>query len=65
MVMMCELRALIIYAIITVVGSLILECESIYFLVIGEIDLTIFIAFQIGILCLLSMLCIEYYEYKI
>lgn len=62
---MCELRALIINAIIIVVGSLILECESIYFLVIGEIDLTIFITFQIGIVCLLSLLYIEYYEYKI
>lgn len=62
---MDDLRSLITYAIITVVGSLILECESIYFLVIGEIDLTIFIAFQIGIVCLLSLLYIEYYEYKI
>lgn len=56
---------MIINAIIIVVGSLILECESIYFLVIGEIDLTIFITFQIGILCLLSILYIEYYESNI
>lgn len=63
--MMCELRALIINAIIIVVGSLILECEWIYFLVIGEIDLTIFITLQIGIVCLLTILYLEYCEYKI
>lgn len=62
---MDELRSLIICAIIVVVGSLILECETIYFLVIGEIDLTIFITYQIAIVCALSLLYIEYYEYKI
>ena len=60
-----ELRSLIICAIIAAVGSLILECESVYLLVIGEIDLTIFITYQIAIVCLLSLLYIEYYEYKI
>ena len=62
---MCELRALIINAIIIVVGSLILECESVYLLIIGEIDLTIFITIQISIVCLLTLLYLEYYEYKI
>lgn len=65
MVKINELRSLIINAIIIVVGSLILECESIYLLFIGEIDLAIFFTFQIGIGCLLSLLYIEYYEYNI
>lgn len=61
---MCELRALIIYAIIIVVGSLILECKSIHSLIIGEIDPPIFFTYQLSIGCLLSLLYIEYYEYR-
>lgn len=61
---MSELKALIANAIIILGGSLILECESIYFLIIDKIDVPIFITMQIGILCLLAMLYIEYREYN-
>ena len=61
---MSELKAMIAYAIIILGGSLILECESIYFLIIDKIDVPIFITMQIGILCLLAMLYIEYREYN-
>lgn len=61
---MDELQNLIIYAIIVVLGSFIIECNSIHLWVIGEIDLPIFLTYQLSIGCLLSLLYLEYYDYK-
>lgn len=61
---MSELKALITNAIIILTGSLIVECESIYFLIIDKIDVPIFIITQMCILCMLALLYIEYREYN-